>query len=75
MVVAVVAVISVPTMPIVRPVVRVAVIWSVIIPVWIVVTVRVISVVAWKSEPNTEVNLSFRTRRSCEYKTPGHECD
>jgi hypothetical protein len=62
MMVAVVAIISVPPIPIVRPVVRVAVIWSVVIAVGMIVPIRVVPIIA-RSEPNAEVNLSIRTWR------------
>ena len=63
-----VAIISVPTVPVIWLIV-VAGIRSVIVPVRIVVA-GVISVVPGKSEPNTEVNMSFRTWRCREHKTP-----
>jgi hypothetical protein len=63
------AVIAMPTVPVVRAVIR-----SVVIPVRIIVTVRVISVITRKSESDIEVNLSIRTRRSREHQNPGHDC-
>jgi hypothetical protein len=53
-----------------------AIVWPIVIPVRVIVSVRVIAiaVIARKPEPDAEVNLSIRTRRSREHKTPGHEC-
>jgi len=67
-----VAIVTMPTVPVIWPIVVVG-IRSVIVPVWIVAWV--ISVIPWKSDPNAEVNLSFRTRLCHEHKTPGHERD
>jgi len=64
------AIITMPAIPVVRPII----IRSVVIPVRIIVTVRVISVIA-RTEPDTEVNLSIRTRRSREHQTPCHDCN
>jgi len=48
------AVITVPTVAIIGPIVTIIPIWSVIgIPVWIVVSVRVIPIIPRKSEPNS----------------------
>ena len=55
--------------PVIRTVIR-----SRIIPVRIIVTVRVISVIA-RTESDTEVNLSIRTCRPREHQTPSHDCN
>jgi hypothetical protein len=68
----VIAIITMPAVPI-RPVIG-TIIRS-IIPVRIIGTVRVISAVIARTEPDTEVNLSIRTRRPCDHQTPGHDCN
>jgi len=71
--VTVVAVVTVTAIPIVRPVVRVAIVRPVIvIPVRIIVSIRVISIVA-RSEPNVEEHLSIGTWRRNESQAPGHQ--
>jgi hypothetical protein len=65
--------ITVPAVPVVPPVIG-SIIRSRVIPVRIIVPVRVISVIA-RTEPDTEVNLSIRTRRPCDHQTPGHDCN
>jgi hypothetical protein len=65
--------ITMPAVPVVRPVIG-SIIRSRVIPVGIIVPVRVISVIA-RTEPDTEVNSSIRTRRPCDRQTPGHDCN
>jgi len=67
-------VISVSAVPVVGPVIRVTRIRPVVITIWIIVAVRVISVVAW-SEPNAEVDLSIGTWRRSKGQTPRHKCN
>jgi hypothetical protein len=64
-----IAIITMPAVPVVRPIIR-----SRVIPVRIIVPIRVISVIA-RTEPDTEVNLSIRTRRPYDHQTPGHDCN
>jgi len=66
-----VAIITMPAGPIVRAVV-VTIIRSRVIPVRIIITLRVVSVIA-RTELDTEVNLSIRTRRSRDHQTPSHD--
>jgi len=66
-----IAIMTMPSVPVVRPVVR-SIIRSVIRVR--VVPVRVISVIA-RTEPDTEENLSIRTRGPCNHQTPGHDCN
>jgi hypothetical protein len=73
MVTMMIAIITMPAVPVVRPVIG-SIIRSRVIPVRIIVPVRVISVIA-RTEPDTEVNLSIRTRRPCDHQTPGHDCN
>jgi hypothetical protein len=68
-----VAIITIAAIPIVRPIIG-SIIRSGVISVRIIVTIRVIPVIA-RTEPDTEVNLSIRTRRPRDHKTPGHDCD
>jgi len=68
-----VAIITIAAIPIVRPIIG-SIIRSGVISVRIIVTVRVIPVIA-RTEPDTEVNLSIRTRRPCDHKTPCHDCN
>jgi hypothetical protein len=68
-----VAIITMPAVPIVRAII-VTIIRSRVIPVRIIITVRIIPVIA-RTEPDTEVNLSIRTRRSRDHQTPGHDCN
>jgi hypothetical protein len=65
----VMAVVTMPAVPIVRTIIR-----SCVIPVRIIGTVRVVSVIT-RTEPDTEVNSSVRTRRPREHQTPGHDCN
>jgi hypothetical protein len=67
------AIITTPAVSIVRAVIG-TIIRSRVIPVRIIITVRIISVKA-RTEPDTEVNLSIRTRGPREHQTPGHDCD
>ena len=59
-----VSIITTAAVPIVRPVISVR----------IIVTVRIISVIA-RTEADTEVNLSVRTCRPCDHQTPSHDCN
>jgi hypothetical protein len=68
-----IAIITMPAVPVVRPIIG-SIIRSRVIPVRIIVAVRVISVIA-RTEPDTEVNLSIRTRRPRDHQTPGHDCN
>src|SRR4030095_1963858 len=68
-----IAIIPMPAVPIVRAVIG-SIIRSGVIRVRIRVTVRVISVIA-RTESDTEVNLSIRTRRPCKHQTPSHGCN
>src|SRR6476660_10516195 len=68
-----IAIITMPAVPVGRPVIG-SIIRSRVIPVRIIVPVRVISVIA-RTEPDTEVNLSIRTRGPRDHKTPGHDCN
>jgi len=68
-----IAVITVAAVPVVRPVIG-SIIRSGVIWVRIIVPVRVISVIA-RAEPDTEVNLSIRTRGPRDHQTPGHDCN
>src|SRR4051812_527719 len=68
-----IAVITMAAVPIVRPVIG-SIIRSGVITVRIV-TVRIISSVIARTEPDTEVNLSIRTRGPRDHKTPGHDCN
>jgi hypothetical protein len=71
--VTVVAVISVSAIPIVRPVVRVAIVRPVVvIPVRIVVSIRIIPIVA-RSEPNVEVDLSIGAWSRRKGQAPRHQ--
>jgi hypothetical protein len=51
-----------------------SIIRSGVIPVRIIVPIRIIPVIA-RTEPDTEVNLSLRTRRPRDHQTPGHDCN
>src|SRR5262245_39367740 len=64
-----VTIITMPAIP--RAVIR-TIIRSRVIPVRIIGTVRVISVIA-RPESDTEVNLSIRTRGPRKRQTPGHD--
>src|SRR6266487_229273 len=64
-----IAVIMMSAVPIVRVVIR-----SGVIPVRRIVTVGIISVIA-RTEPDTEVNLSIRTRRPRKHQTPNYDCN
>jgi len=66
------AIITMPAVLVVRPVIG-TIIRSIVIPVRIIVTVRVISVIA-RAEADIEVNLSIRTRRFREHQTTSHDC-
>jgi hypothetical protein len=68
-----VAVIAMAAVPVVWPIIG-SIIRSGVIPVRIRVPVRVIAVIA-RTEPDTEVNLSIRTRRPRDHKTPSHDCN
>jgi len=68
-----IAIITMPAVPVVRPVIG-SIMRSGVIPVRIIVPVRIISVIA-RTEPDTEVNLSIRTRRPRDHQTPGHDCN
>ena len=68
-----IAVITMAAVPVVWPVIG-SIIRSGVIPVRIRVPVRVISVIA-RTEPDTEVNLSIRTRGPRDHQTPGHDCN
>jgi len=71
--VTVVAVVTVPAIPIVRPVVRVAIVRPVIgIPVRIIVSIRVISIVA-RSDPNAEGDLSIGAWHRSKAQAPRHQ--
>ena len=78
----VVVVVTVATVPIIRPIVG-AIVWLIVVvrAVWIIgavriiVPVRVISLVARKSIPNAEVHLSIRTWRHHQGQAPCHQCD
>jgi len=63
------SVITMSAVPIVRAIIR-----SGIIPVRRIVTVGIISVIA-RTEPDTEVKLSIRTRRPCKHQTPNYDCN
>jgi hypothetical protein len=69
-----VAVIAMAAVSVVWPIIG-SIIRSGVIPVRIIVTVRVISSVIARTEADTEVNLSIRTRRPRDHKTPGHDCN
>jgi len=67
-------IIAVPAVPIVRPVIAVVAIRSVVgIAIRIVVSIGVISVIAWASDPNREGHLSVRTLRGNESQYPCHQ--
>jgi hypothetical protein len=68
-----VAVIAMAAVPVVWPIIG-SIIRSGVIPVRTRVSVRIIAVIA-RTEPDTEVNLSIRTRRPCDHQTPGHDCN
>jgi hypothetical protein len=68
-----VAVITMAAVPVVWPIIG-SIIRSGVIPVRIRVPVRVIAVIA-RTEPDTEVNLSIRTRGPRDHQTPGHDCN
>ena len=68
----VMAVVTVAAVPIIRPVVRVAIVRPVVIAVRIIVSIRVVSVVAW-SESNAEVDLSIGTWRRSKAQAPRHQ--
>jgi hypothetical protein len=68
-----VAVIAMAAVPVVWPIIG-SIIRSGVIPVRIRVPVRVIAVIA-RTEPDTEVNLSIRTRGPRDHQTPGHDCN
>src|SRR4029077_16332606 len=68
-----IAVITMAAVPVVWPVIG-SIIRSGVIPVRIIGPVRVISVIA-RTEPDTEVNLSIRTRGPRDHQTPGHDCN
>jgi len=63
-----VPIITMPSVPIVRAVIRS------VIGVRIIVPIGVVSVIA-RTEPDTKVNLSIRTRRSRNHQAPGHDCN
>src|SRR6266567_9086173 len=68
-----IAIITMPAVPVVRPVIG-SIIRSRVIPVRIIVPVRIISVIS-RTEPDTEVNLSIRTRRPRKHQTPNYDCN
>ena len=76
MMVKVVAVVTVATVPIIRPIVVATIVWLIVgvRAVRIMVPIWVISVVAW-SEPNVEVHLSIQTWRRHQDQAPCHQCD
>src|SRR6478672_9612844 len=69
-----IAVITMAAVPVVRPVIG-SIVRSGVITVRIIVTVRIISSVIARTEPDTEVNLSIRTRGPRDHQTPGHDCN
>jgi hypothetical protein len=69
-----VAIITMPPVPIIRPVIG-PIIRSIVIPIGIIITVRVIPAVIARTEPDTEVNLSIRTRRPCDHQAPDYDCN
>lgn len=79
----VVAVVTVATVPIIRPRVVATVVWLIVVVravrivrgVRIIVPIRVISLVACKSVPNAEVHLSVRTLRRNKGQSSCHQCD
>ena len=70
------AVVTVATVPIIRPIVVATIVWLIVgvRAVRIIVPIWVISVVAW-SEPNAEVHLSIRTWRRHQDQVPCNQCD